>query len=97
MVEEKPTIHFVMTGGAIDSFCDGTRDTVVPYQHSVIPKYIKGLKLHEKVEFTEVCMKDSRGLNETDFENILKQSEKVHTIKSLLLTELTSCQILRNT
>jgi len=27
---KKPTIHFIMTGGTIDSFYNGTKDTATP-------------------------------------------------------------------
>lgn len=72
MTTERPTIHFIITGGTIDSFYDGTKDTVIPNEKSVIPNFIKSLKLHEKIEFTEVCMKDSRDLTESDLKNIIK-------------------------
>lgn len=69
------SIHFIMTGGTVDSYYEGTRDTVMPYEHSIIPDYIKGLKLHEKAEFTEVCMKDSRDINEADLSKIVSTIE----------------------
>lgn len=69
------TIHYVMTGGTIDSFYDGTKDTAVPNEKSVIPKFIKSLKLYSKAEFTEVCMKDSRQLNREDVKKVLKTIE----------------------
>jgi L-asparaginase len=65
-------LHFIMTGGTIDSYYDGTKDTAVPNEHSVLPKFIKILKLYEECEFTEICMKDSRELNESDRKKILK-------------------------
>ncbi|MFQ5647639.1 MAG: asparaginase domain-containing protein [Candidatus Aenigmatarchaeota archaeon] len=76
MPEEKPAIHFILTGGTIDSFYDGTKDTVVPLKHSAIPSYVKNLKIYEKTEFTEVCMKDSRELTREDLKNILKTVEE---------------------
>lgn len=72
-----------MTGGTIDSHYDGTKDTVVPNETSVIPKYINGLKLHVKTEFTQSCMKDSRDLALDDMEDVKKvieQSEHKHFI-----------------
>lgn len=66
----KKTIHFIMTGGTIDSHYDGTKDTVMPNENSVIPKYINGLKLHIGTEFTQICMKDSRNLVLKDMEDI---------------------------
>lgn len=65
-------IHIIITGGTIDSFYDGTKDTAVPYKHSVIPDYFKRLKLHSKLKFTEICMKDSRSISANDLAAILK-------------------------
>jgi L-asparaginase len=65
-------LHFIMTGGTIDSYYDGSKDTVVTNEHSVIPKFVKVLKLYEECNFTEVCMKDSRDLKESDRKNLLK-------------------------
>jgi L-asparaginase len=63
-------IHFILTGGTIDSFYEGTKDTVVPSAHSAIPVFVKSLKLYNDVEFTEICMKDSRALTEADVKKI---------------------------
>lgn len=68
----KNTIHFIITGGTIDSHYDGTKDTAVANKTSVIPDYIKRLKLYEKANFTEVCMKDSRDLTKIDRKKILE-------------------------
>ena len=69
-------IHCILTGGTIDSFYDATKDTVVPVINSVIPDYIKSLKLDNQISFTTICMKDSRQLNESDRKNILEVIEK---------------------
>lgn len=69
------SIHIILTGGTIDSFYDGTIDTVRPNEKSIIPFYMQTLKLHEEPEFTEICMKDSRDLNRNDLENILAVTE----------------------
>jgi hypothetical protein len=53
-------IHFVLTGGTMDSYYEGTKDTIVPNSKSVIPSFVKSLKLYHQTEFTEICMKDSR-------------------------------------
>lgn len=65
-------LHFIMTGGTIDSYYDGTKDTAVTNDHSIVPKFIKILRLYEECEFTEVCMKDSRELTENDRKLILE-------------------------
>lgn len=72
----KSTIHFIITGGTIDSFYDGTKDTVTPLPHSSIPAFIKSLKLHENIEFTEICMKDSRALTKNDMLRVARTIQK---------------------
>lgn len=63
-------IHFIITGGTIDSHYDGTKDTVVPNEHSIIPRYLENLLLYEPVSFDVVAMKDSRDINKQDREKI---------------------------
>lgn len=73
-------VHFILTGGTIDSFYDGTKDTAVPHRHSVIPAYIKSLKLYHITTFTEVCMKDSREIHLRDRQKMLAILKKtLHT------------------
>jgi len=69
-------IHFIFTGGTIDSIWDGKRDTVVPSKHSIVPDYLKHLELYPKIKFTEICMKDSRELSRGDIADICKVVEK---------------------
>lgn len=69
-------IHFIITGGTIDSYYDGTKDTAVTNEQSIIPKFIASLKLYSEHEFTTVCMKDSRAINEHDLKQILETVEK---------------------
>jgi L-asparaginase len=71
-MSENNKLHFISTGGTIDSYYDGTKDTAVTNEHSVVPKFINTLKLYEECEFTEACMKDSRELNEADRKKILE-------------------------
>src|SRR5271157_4660839 len=72
----KNAIHFIFTGGTIDSHYQGSLDTAVPNKHSVIPDYLKELKLYTKLKFTEICMKDSRQLTRQDVGRICKEVEK---------------------
>lgn len=51
---EQPDVQFILTGGTIDSYYDSTKDTAIPNRHSVIPEYIKSLKINNKVIFTQV-------------------------------------------
>lgn len=69
-------VHFILTGGTIDSYYEGSKDTVLPNEHSVIPEFINSLKLYGKCEFTEINMKDSRDLNEEDRREILRAVEE---------------------
>lgn len=49
-------IHFILTGGTIDSYYNGTKDTATPNEHSIIPEVIKSFNLNGEFSFTEVCM-----------------------------------------
>lgn len=69
-------IHFILTGGTIDSYYEGSKDTVLPNEHSVIPEFINSLKLYGQIEFNEICMKDSREINERDRRKILQAVEE---------------------
>ncbi|MBN2101941.1 MAG: asparaginase [Candidatus Aenigmarchaeota archaeon] len=71
-----PTIHFIMTGGTIDSFWERSKDTVKPHKESVIPQFVKSLDIYENLEFTEICMKDSRELTSEDLKALLKVVEE---------------------
>ena len=85
-----PKIHFIMTGGTIDSYYEGTKDTVVPNKHSSLPTYIRGLKLSIETEFTEVCMKDSRDLSLEDMKSVKETIEKSKD-KYFIITSGTYC------
>jgi len=84
-MDKSNKLHFIITGGTIDSSYDGTKDTVVPNKRSAIPEFIKILKLYETCEFTEVCLKDSRDLNESDRKNILNTISKSKS-KRIIIT-----------
>lgn len=81
------TIHFIITGGTIDSYYDGSKDTTVPNKESIIPSFIKSLKLYHEAEFTTVCMKDSRELKREDLESVLKTAEESPYAKILITHE----------
>ncbi len=73
-------IHFIITGGTIDSVWNGAQDTVVVAEHSILPEYFdeigRNLKFYEGFEFSEVCMKDSRAITDEDRKNVLKVIEE---------------------
>jgi len=68
----KNKIHFIITGGTIDSHYDGAKDTAVPNKQSVIPSYFKTLGLDKLLLFQELFNKDSRDLTSADQKKILK-------------------------
>lgn len=76
MTKKKDTIHFILTGGTIDAYYDGAKDTVATLTHSVVPGYIQSLQLYEKPIFTEVCMKDSRALTKEDRARVVQVIRK---------------------
>lgn len=78
-------IHIIMTGGTIDSYYDGTKDTAVPQVHSVIPRYLQGLNLEHKFKFSEICMKDSRAITPTDLKKIVATIKR-NSAKKIIIT-----------
>jgi len=83
-MKNKSTIHFIITGGTIDSYYEPTKDTAVPNAKSIIPEFIKSLKLYPKVQFTIVCMKDSRQLTQADQKKVLQVIEKSKSKKIIV-------------
>jgi L-asparaginase len=71
----KSGVHFVMTGGTIDSKWDARKDTVVPLEKSLIPEYIASLQMPWTTSFTQVCMKDSREITDADRKRVLDAVE----------------------
>lgn len=69
-------IHVVLTGGTIDSHWDATTDTVMPNKKSVVPDYMSGLHLSQKIKYSEVCMKDSRAITTADLKKMVQVIEK---------------------
>ncbi len=52
-------IHFILTGGTIDSYYYPPKETSVPHDASVIPEYIQKIQPHISCSFEEICMLDS--------------------------------------
>lgn len=77
-------INFIITGGTIDSHYDGSKDTATPNEESVIPGFIKSLRLYSEAEFTTICMKDSRQLNIDDMNGVLTAIEKSQHTKIIV-------------
>lgn len=82
----KNTILVIITGGTIDSFYDGTRDTVIPSETSIIPTFLESTKSYiDEFEYVTVCMKDSRAITDSDRKKIVETIEKT-PYKKILIT-----------
>lgn len=82
---QEETILFCITGGTIDSYYDGVKDTVVPRPVSIIPQYIEAFKLRSKPTFITICMKDSREVADDDRAKLLDVLEKTDA-KRIVIT-----------
>lgn len=81
----KNQIHFIITGGTIDSYYNPIKETTLPNEHSAIPNFIPLLKLYENCVFTEVFMKDSRNITPRDRKKILQAVAKSRS-KRVIIT-----------
>jgi len=84
MDNQSSTIHFIITGGTIDSHYEGSKDTAVPRKESIIPSFIESLKLYKKSVFTTVCMKDSRDMIKSDMLKVLNVIKKSRAKKIIV-------------
>ncbi|HEV7702172.1 MAG TPA: asparaginase domain-containing protein [Candidatus Paceibacterota bacterium] len=84
MSDENRKIEIILTGGTIDSTWDGISDTATVNSHSVIPNYFKKLIVYPEVKFNEICMKDSRQINEQDISKVLESIEKSEANKIII-------------
>lgn len=67
------SVHFIFTGGTIDSYYDTDECTAKPLNQSSIPDYLRATVTADcsKYEFSEICMKDSRDINMNDRERMI--------------------------
>jgi L-asparaginase len=76
----KNKIHFIITGGTIDSFYNPPTESGKPLKESVIPGYIEdAIRPHRGVTFETICMKDSGDITAADRQKILKAVQKAKT------------------
>jgi len=73
--ETKMLVHFIMTGGTIDSRWDRKLDATVLNDESAIPVYFRDYRLLDDVIFTQICMKDSRDMTEREHKKLLQTIE----------------------
>lgn len=66
------TIHFILTGGTIDSSFDPTKDSLVIGDKSHIENFVTNLNLHNSTKFEIAVLKDSREIRHTDRQKILE-------------------------
>lgn len=84
MTDISDNIHVILTGGRIDSIWDGQVDEIVVSPHSMIPAFFKSIAVEIPLNFTEICMKDSRALTEEDREKIREAIDTSDTSKILI-------------
>ncbi|MBU0592008.1 asparaginase [Candidatus Micrarchaeota archaeon] len=65
------SIHFVLTGGTIDSHFNPAKDQVTIGEKTSVEEYIKKLQLYNEYQFEIVVLKDSRDLRYKDRQEIL--------------------------
>lgn len=78
-------IHFLITGGTIDSHWDPIKDTAVANERSIIPEFIIRLNLPFQCDFTTICMKDSRAVTDEDRLRIV-QTIEASTASAFVIT-----------
>lgn len=70
-------IHFIHTGGTIDSSYHPPTETSIPNRQSVIPDYIRRfVQPHFAASFETLCMKDSKFITDAIRRKIMKSIEK---------------------
>gem|GEM_PF-6899130 len=57
-------LEILLMGGTIDSEYDVQQDMIAPARHSFVMKYMKSLRLEEEIEFSVICLKDARDIDE---------------------------------
>lgn len=65
-------MFFILTGGTIDSYYDTDKCTAIPFNGSIIKNYLEKTVQRDchKDKFVQICMKDSREIDQSDREKI---------------------------
>lgn len=82
--EANSKIHIILTGGRIDSVWNKDVDEIVVADHSVIPDFFKNIAIDLDFAFTEISMKDSRALTDSDRERMRKTIDETDASKILI-------------
>lgn len=79
-------LKFIITGGTIDSYYDTDTCTAVVYEKSVIPEYLEKIVVMDMstISFSQICMKDSRQINDDDRKQMLKVIEESDESKFII-------------
>lgn len=78
-------IHFIMTGGTLDSYYDPVKATAIPNRNSYLPRFIPLLQLYEKAKFTQVFMKDSRDITAADRKKVLQAIKQSNSRRLIVI------------
>lgn len=65
-------MFFILTGGTIDSYYDTDKCTAIPFNGSIIKNYLEKTVQRDchKDKFVQICMKDSREIDQSDRDKI---------------------------
>jgi len=72
-------------GGTIDSEYDVQQDMIAPARHSFVMKYMKSLRLEEEIEFSVICLKDARDIDEWDIKKLIETIKHSTTKKMMVI------------
>ncbi|HBR69666.1 MAG TPA: asparaginase [Rhodospirillaceae bacterium] len=94
-------IHFIITGGTIDSSYNPVNETAEPNEESVIPYYMRHkIKPHGEYSFEVVCLKDSSditdGIREQIAQSVKKANSNVVIITHGTVTMAETAEFLNN-
>lgn len=79
-------MKIILTGGTIDSFYDTNSCTAVPFKNSVIKDYLCNTVAMDThgIEFSQICMKDSRAITDDDRKEMCRQIESSDETKFVI-------------
>src|SRR5262245_24024835 len=83
-------IHFIITGGTIDSLYRATSETAEPNKKSIIPHYIKNvIKPHFIPTYKTICMLDSGDITDALRHKMVAEIKKTRA-KYVIITHGTN-------
>ncbi|MFT6927041.1 MAG: L-asparaginase [Psychromonas sp.] len=100
-VNDIKKIQLIITGGTIDSYYDTDKCTTMPHEKSVLTSFLEKYARmgHSKIVTTEICMKDSRDINNEDidkvFTAIMESESDRHVVTHGSFTMFTSARYLQ--